>query len=172
MPVSCCFLAASQCLLLMPLSCEHHLKQALPQPRTALPTHYPPPRLPALPAGYLQLDLVGAAAGATTTPIAKCLASVKVNLGSDCQVSLTPLSSGGCVFQYASAFTLYCVASHLLAAVCFRIHMHLLCILVTLHPPFSGGCVAWSGAFALYSVARPFLPHTFPGTPRPVCTHV
>jgi hypothetical protein len=95
MPVSCCFLAASQCLLLMPLSCEHHLKQALPQPQTALPTHCPPPRLPALPAGYLQLDLVGAAAGATTTPIAKCLASVKVNLGSDCQVSLTPLSSGG-----------------------------------------------------------------------------
>jgi hypothetical protein len=94
MPVSCCFLAASQCLLLMPLSCEHHLKQALPQPQTALPTHCPPPRLPALPAGYLQLDLVDAT-GLAGDPLAKCLASVKVNLGSDCAISLTPLSSGG-----------------------------------------------------------------------------
>ena len=31
----------------------------------------------------------------TAHPLAKCLASVKVNLAGDCSVSLTPLSSGG-----------------------------------------------------------------------------
>ena len=35
------------------------------------------------------------ATGLTSDPIAKCLASVKVNLASDCAISLTPLSSGG-----------------------------------------------------------------------------
>jgi hypothetical protein len=31
----------------------------------------------------------------TSHPLAKCLASVQVNLASDCAISLTPLSSGG-----------------------------------------------------------------------------
>jgi hypothetical protein len=59
-------------------------------------TSSPPPPPPVLPrlAGHLQLDLIEAG-GLTTHPIATCLASVKVNLGSDCAVSLTPLSSGG-----------------------------------------------------------------------------
>ena len=57
------------------------------------PTH-PPSCFSALPAGYLQLDLVDAT-GLASDPLATCLASVKVNLASDCAISLTPLSSGG-----------------------------------------------------------------------------
>ena len=80
---------------------RHHTAAAaaapwLPHRLPHTPTHppHPPPRLPALPAGYLQLDLVDAT-GLASDPLAKCLASVKVNLADDCSVSLTPLSSGG-----------------------------------------------------------------------------
>jgi hypothetical protein len=67
----------------------------VPPGGTAPPRHpNPPTRLRALPAGYLQLDLVDAT-DLTTHPLAKCLASIKVNLASNCSVSLTPLSSGG-----------------------------------------------------------------------------
>jgi hypothetical protein len=65
-------------------------------PIHTLPIHHIHPLAPlSCPAaGYLQLDLVDAT-GLAGDPLAKCLASVKVNLGSDCAISLTPLSSGG-----------------------------------------------------------------------------
>ena len=72
---------------------KQHPRSAQPRPPCPACTH-PGWVIVHVCAGYLQLDLVDAT-GLSTAPIAKCLASVKVNLATDCAVSLTPLSSGG-----------------------------------------------------------------------------